>query len=252
MRGSLFVRAALLGALALPGVVLAQSAEEEAGDISEVDKDRVGPLRERIRPVSGHVFLKSGRFEVTPSATVSVKDAFYTKYILGAALTFHASENLAVGGRFGYSIPIVSGAAQICTTEGRARSCRLPSMEELDEAHAPGKILLLGGVDVQWAPIYGKISLIAEKFLQFDLYALAGGSLVQYLGPQGSRGSPAITFGGDLGLGMRFFANRWATARVELRDLIYSETTPAGSSLRQQIMVHFGFSMFFPTTFQEN
>jgi len=37
------------------------SSEQEAGDVSEVDKDRLGPLRERVRPVSGHLFLKQGR-----------------------------------------------------------------------------------------------------------------------------------------------------------------------------------------------
>ena len=71
------LRLLLAVGLVLPALSFAQttSEEEEAGDVSEVDKDRLGPLRERVRPVSGHLFLKKGRFEVSPSASVSLRDA---------------------------------------------------------------------------------------------------------------------------------------------------------------------------------
>ncbi len=242
MRGVLFALT-----LAMPFFALAQSAEEEAGDVAEVDKDRVGPLRERVRPVSGHVFLKKGRFEVSPGPAITIRDAFFTKYILGLALSYHLSESFAFGAFAGYSLPIVSGAAQICTTTGTTtRGCRLPTEGELN-GRAPGKILLVGGVDLQWAPIYGKLSLIAEKFVNFDMYAAVSPTAVQYLGPRGS----VMTVGGAPGLGMRFVINRWMALRVELRDLLYVEDAEGGSQLRQQIYTQFGFSMFFPTTFQE-
>ncbi|MBI3185259.1 MAG: outer membrane beta-barrel domain-containing protein [Myxococcales bacterium] len=232
---------------ALPLAALAQSAEAEAGDVSEVDKDRVGPLRERVRPVSGNVFLKKGRFELTPGVTLSAKDAFYSKYIPGAALTYHFMENAALSARFGYSIPLVSGAAQICETDNLGlRTCTLPTTGQLDR-RAPGKMLMVGGVDAQWAPIYGKISLVSESFLHFDMFGLLGASFVQYLGPQGE----TATGGLDLGVGMRFFANRWMAARLEIRDLLYFEDKSPGGSLRNQLLVHFGFSLFFPITFRE-
>src|SRR5688500_12472720 len=82
-------------AVLLPSLALGQTrTEDEAGDVSEVDKDALGPLRERIRPVSGYFFLKKGRFELSPSATVSVKDAFFTKYLVGASLTYHPIESI--------------------------------------------------------------------------------------------------------------------------------------------------------------
>ncbi|MFZ5470459.1 MAG: outer membrane beta-barrel domain-containing protein [Myxococcota bacterium] len=235
--------------LASPPSVWAQSSADEAGDVSEIDKDSLGPLRERVRPVSGHLFLKKGRFELSPGATVSVKDAFYTKYILGASLTFHPFETFGIGARVGYSIPVVSGAAQICESGagGGVRGCRLPTPAELDR-RALGQIQLTGGVDAQWAPLYGKIALVAERFLSFDMYGIAGGSVVQYRGPNGD----TMTVGGDLGLGMRFFINKWMTVRTELRDLVYVEDAEGGgSSLRNQILVDFGLSFFLPTTFKE-
>lgn len=235
--------------LAAPSVAFAQGAESEAGDVSEVDKDSLGPLRERVRPVSGHVFLKKNRFEFTPSATFSVKDAFYTKYILGASLAFHINEHFALQGRFGYSIPVVSGAAQICETgtNGGLSGCRLPTDAELDR-RAQGRMGLVAGGELQWAPIYGKVSLVAEQFLHFDMYAIGGASAVQYRGPAGD----TMTVGGTVGVGARFFTNRWISIRTEIRDLIYPESVEGGgTSFRNQFLVDLGVSLFFPLDFKE-
>ncbi len=263
----------LLMALGLPLAALAQAAppptgdpapapatssETEAGDVSEVDKDRLGPLRERIRPVSGHLFLKRGRFELSPSITISVRDAFFRKYILGGTFTYHPLETLGVSLRAGYSIPTVSGAAQICTQgeDGGTRGCSTPTFDQLDGA-APGQLRLLAGVDVQWAPIYGKISLLAESFAHFDLYGIVGASAIQYKGPRLSAEgeSPSLTTaGGNVGIGLRFFLNRYMTLRAEVRDLVYVEkaTPPTDSTLRNQLLFELGFSFFLPTALPES
>jgi outer membrane beta-barrel protein len=238
-----------------PNLSFAQSTEQEAGDISEVDKDRLGPLRERIPPVTGYQFLKKGRWEISPSVGLSLKDGFFTKYIFGGSLTYHPYETLGIGLRFGYSVATVSGNAEICTTDASgSRGCRSPTFAEVD-GRAPGQITLLGGVDVQWAPIYGKISLLAEKFIRFDMYGIAGVAAIRYAGPvpSGSGSTSKFTPGGNLGLGFRFFINRWLTVRTELRDLIYLEDVQPmpNTSLRNQIVFELGISMFFPTTFSD-
>ncbi|SET55253.1 outer membrane beta-barrel domain-containing protein [Stigmatella erecta] len=237
----------------------ASSSEVEAGDVSEVDKDALGPLRERIRPVSGHLFLKKGRFEVSPSATVTFRDAFFSKYILGASLTYHPLETLGVGLRAGYALSAVSGSAQICTFTqvegGVTRGCRSPTFEQLD-GEAPGLLTLMAGVDLQWAPIYGKISVLAEKFLHFDMYGIVGASAVQYKGRRASEGEGGQSFttvGGNVGIGFRFFLNRYMTVRTEVRDLIYVEKAVLPSTtLRNQLMFELGFSFFFPTALPES
>ncbi|QSQ27921.1 outer membrane beta-barrel domain-containing protein [Pyxidicoccus parkwayensis] len=243
--------------LVVPALGHAQSSneEEEAGDVSEVDKDRLGPLRERVRPVSGHLFLKKGRFEFSPSATLSLRDAFFSKYIFGGSLTYHPLETLGVGLRLGYALNSVAGAAQICTftdgTDGNStRGCKSPTMNELD-GQAPGQLKLLAGADVQWAPIYGKLSLLAEKFVSFDLYGIAGASLVQYRGPDLANTDSAVaksymTPGGNVGVGARFFFNRWVTLRTEVRDLIYVEKSRTSDNyLRNQLLFELGVSFFF-------
>ncbi|WP_164015153.1 outer membrane beta-barrel domain-containing protein [Pyxidicoccus trucidator] len=249
----------LLLALCLVAPVLghAQSSEEEeAGDVSEVDKDRMGPLRERVRPVSGHLFLKKGRFEFSPSVSLSLRDAFFSKYILGGTLTYHPLETVGVSLRLGYAINSVAGAAQLCTFDGEGadatRGCGKPTLNQLD-GQAPGQLKLLGGADVQWAPIYGKLSLLAEKFVSFDLYGVAGASVVQYRGPGLDPTTEAqvpksyMTPGGNLGVGARFFLNRWVTLRTEVRDLIYVEKSdvPGETYLRNQLLFELGVSFFF-------
>jgi outer membrane beta-barrel protein len=231
------------------------SSESEAGDVSEVDKDDIGPLKERIRPVSGHLFLKKGRLELSPSATLSFRDAFFTKYILGGTVTYHPLETLGVSLRAGYALPGVSGSAQLCTFNDSA-GCSAPRFEDLD-GKAPGQITMMGGLDLQWAPIYGKVSLLAEKFIHFDMYAIGGVSAVQYRGPPeaGTSGASSayIAPGANVGIGARFFLNRWMTVRTEVRDLIYVEKAliPA-QVLRNQLLFELGFSFFLPTAHPES
>jgi hypothetical protein len=81
------------------------------------------------------------------------------------------------------------------------------------------------------------------------MYGLVGPTLVMY-GPNN-----VLTVGGNVGLGFRFFLNKFLTVRIELRDTIYYENgfqgaAPVGS-LRNQLMAEFGFSIFLPTVFQE-
>lgn len=231
------------------GAAHAQSTEDEAGDVSEVDKDRTGPLRDRVRPVSGHLFLKRGRFEASPGVALSLRDAFFTKVVFNLALTYHVTETVGIGVHGGYSGHLISSTAQICTTgeAGTSRSCRPPEWSQLD-GRAPGKITLLGGLDLQWAPIYGKIALMAQAFGHFDMYGIAGPTFVQYVGPGSVSTS---TVGGTVGVGARIVMNRFIAVRAELRDLIYNETVVGGSSLRNQFFFELGLSFFLPTSFEE-
>jgi len=251
--------AAAAAALLLSAPALAQE-DNEGADVGAIDRE-AGPLRERIKPVSGHLFIKTGRFEISPAASVSVRDAFFTKFGFGGSLTYHFSETLALGARGAYALDTISGAAQICKVNAadKTRTCRPPTYAELDGV-APGQITLLGAVDLQWAPIYGKLSVLAEQFLHFDIYGILGGMAVTYRGPPDVAGGAAVVRfspGLNAGAGMRFFLNRWLTVRGELRDMVYSEKIVidpvAGdkSSLRNQLVFELGISIFIPPNFSE-
>lgn len=254
--------AALLAAL--PS--LAQKTEDEAGDVAEVDKDSSGPLRDRVRPVSGHRFLMDGRFEIGPNLGISARDAFYTKYVLGASLMYHFTETLGLGLSGGYALSVVSGAAQICEVDGEGASigCRRPSDAELSsdqvaagKTPAFGRQTLLLNLDLEWAPLYGKLSVFAESFLGFNLYVVLGPSFILY----GPAATSQFTAGGNVGIGFRFFVTRWAVLKLEFRDVIYNESFQRtgvssdpnliSSSLRNQFLFNVGFTFFLPTAFEE-
>ena len=228
----------------------------EAGDTASLDRD-IGPLKDRIPPVTGHTFLMAKRFELAPTVSFSFRDAFWTKYVLGLTATYHFTETLGLGLRAGYAIKTVSGAAQICVP---GQACRSPTKEELDGT-GPGQINLVTALDVEWAPLYGKISLFAEGFAHFNLYIVAGPMVVQYQAPLDANlpGSEAAwSVGGEVGLGMRFIFNRWMALRFELRDGIYrektvgaTETAGAQYQLRNQLFFDIGLSFFFPSNFSE-
>ncbi len=250
-------------ALLAPLAFAQASSEDEAGDVSEVDKDSTGPLRDRIRPVSGHVFLMGERFEISPSVSLSVSDAFWQKLGFGASFTYHFNEDFALSLRALYNLSLVSGVAQICAPAGapaEEAGCRPPSEAELTtdpetgelSNRAYGKMSLLTSLDLQWSPLYGKLALFAEKFLSFNLYVLLGPAFLLY-GPQNS---PMV--GGNVGVGFRFFINEWLTVRLELRDIIYAEVGALRDRegnlptvVRNQLMAEVGFSMFLPTVFKE-
>lgn len=249
----------LVLALFLAVPAQAQRSEEEAGDVSEVDKDASGPLRDRIRPVSGHLFLMDGRFELSPAVGLSVRDAFFTKVLFGAALTYHFTEEFAASLRGAYTLSLISGSAQICNPPGAENGeppgCRAPTIEELTQEEgtpankAYGNLTFLGSLDLQWSPIYGKLALFAENVLYFNMYGLAGPAVVLY-GP-----TTQPTIGGNVGLGFRFAINSWLAVRLELRDTIYSEEGlelgRKTNSVRNQLTAELGLSMFFPTVFAE-
>lgn len=228
----------------------------EAGDTAALDRD-IGPLKDRVPPVTGHTFLMARRFEIAPTFSLSFRDAFWTKYVVGATATYHFTETLAVALRGGYAFTSVSGSAQICPPN---EACRSPTSSELD-GKGPGQIKFLTGLDFEWAPLYGKISLLAEGFAHFNLYLIGGPSVVQYQAPNDANapGSTAAwAVGGEAGLGMRFIFNRWMALRFELRDVIYrektkgaTETTGASYQIRNQLFFDIGLSFFFPNSFSE-
>lgn len=234
------------------------ASEDEAGDVSEVDKDSSGPLKDRVRPVSGHLFLMDGRFEVSPGIGLSLRDAFWQKVGFGAAFTYHFTEAVGVSARGTYNLSLISGAAQICDPVGGG--CALPTEAELSTANGQpanvsfGRMSFLASIDLQWAPLYGKLALFSEKILNFNMYVLAGPTFLLYGPPDATE----FTVGGNVGVGFRFFLNEWLTIRLEVRDVLYLEKGPAdraalpnNDSFRNQLMAEFGFSMFFPTIFRE-
>lgn len=202
----------------------------------------------RIPPVSGQLYRKAGRFELTPTFQLSLNDAFFSKYMGGVKLGYHFNEWFYAG---------LTATGGFSSTTGSTSRC--PSGAGCTPAEpwrlyqVPGLIRWIAGAEVAFSPLYGKLNLFAEKAVHFDLSVLAGVDLVSFrdvdtsatlTSPEpGSASSP----GGHLGVGARIFFGRFMAVRLELKDVLYSVPHLATGKLQTQLLADVGLSFFFPS-----
>ena len=203
----------------------------------------------KVPPISGQLYPKAGRFEITAGGSLSVNDPFYSKTFGSLKLTYHLTEFFSAGLTAAGGVASPTGSTTICTANG---GCTAASEVQLRQV--PGKIQWMAGAEGAFAPVYGKLNLLAELPVHFDLAILAGADWITYqkavdaaeaaLGPPGSKSS----IGGHVGLGMRFFFAGFMGLRFEVRDYIYSATVGSQSHLQNQLFLDLGLSFLFPTT----
>lgn len=213
--------------------------EKEAEDTGKAGR---ASLADKIAPVSGNLWFKKGRFEITPNLGFSLGDAFFQKYAFGLKLTYHPLESFGIGVHGSYALATPGGAVSVCKSDG----CSSPTMDDLKEV--PGKVSLMVGLDLSYSPLYGKVNVLAEKVLHFDTAIVAGVDLIQYMAPGGDS---TMTFGGHVGIGERFFITSGVVLRIELRDYIYSGKTVLKddqgqlmNKVENQLMLDIGVSFF--------
>jgi outer membrane beta-barrel protein len=262
------VRAALLALVLLPGLAFAADppppaapppapqpkADSDDQKEREADDERTSEpprrvdldLDDRIKPVSGSLFLKSGRHELGPVLGISLSDAFFTKYMAGLRYAYHVSETVSFGAFASAAASSPSGAVARCNAQGG--SCRTPTKADL--LHTPGDFGANAGLDASWAPLYGKISVLAESVLHFDTYLLTGAGLLQSrIAPPGEDVVKASWRPeGHFALGQRYYLGPWGTIRLELRDMLYGTTVQGrqgpADRLENQLMFNLGLSFF--------
>jgi len=201
-------------------------------------------LQDRIPAVSGPLFLKAGRHELSPLLSLSLADAFRQKLGGGLIYTWHLEEHFGLSLRGAYTVfERDAGAVQVCPTQD---SCKGPDNATLDRL--PGNLTLLATASGEVSPLYGKLNIIAEKVLHFDIFASVGVGVVGYRSSGGSGSSIGLAV--PLAVGQRFFVSEWFALRLELSDLLYTQVDVGGDRhLRGQIGFTLGFSFFFPTHF---
>ena len=212
----------------------------------------------KIQPISGQLYLKAGRLELTPLVLLSVNDAFFNKYFGGLRATYHLGETWSVGGSFSGGTTTRTGSATVCPA---GQGCHPASAAELYQV--PGKLLWVAALEGSWSPIYGKLNVLAERVAHFDMSLVLGVDLVgheQVLSSDeairlGLTPASKVALGGHVGLGARFFLSDAVALRLEFRDLLYQVTVPnrAGSGqgaadLQNQLFTELGVSVFFPFT----
>ena len=127
----------------------------------------------------------------------------------------------------------------------------------------PGRLRSVASLEAAWAPIYGKLNVLAERVAHFDLALLAGVDLVGHdevlsradAISRGLKPGAASALGGHVGLGARLFLGDALALRLEFKDLVYRVNVPnrAGSDqgatdVQNQLFTEIGLSVFFPFT----
>jgi outer membrane beta-barrel protein len=202
----------------------------------------------KIPPVSGQLYRKAGRVELTATGNLSLNDAFFTKYFGGLKLGYHFTESLSAAVHAAGGVAVKTGSAVTCTS----REC--VDADERMLRQVPGRIRWLAGAEAAWAPVYGKLNVLSEQVAHFDLSVFAGPDVIAYdevlLEASASRApGVATSFGGHVGLGVRLFFSEWIAARLEVKDYVYAVKVPnagSGSDWQNQLFAELGVSFFLP------
>ena len=106
---------------------------------------------------------------------------------------------------------------------------------------------MMGGVEVGWAPIYGKLSLAGEKTIHFDAYVSLGPEvLLERIAPDAaSAASSRWAFGGRVGIGERVFFSNDFLLRVGVNELLYGARVRGRTELERKLSLEIGVAWLF-------
>ncbi len=196
-------------------------------------------LQDRIKAVNRKTFLKTGRFELEPFGGLTVNDAFFRRWAIGARAAYYLNDAFAID--FG-------GAA----TFDQVLDPVIELRKGLSAVPDENKLFGYADVGVNFTPIYGKVAALSEWIIPFDAFVSAGfgvtvDSSINALSPDIPVGfHPAM----EVGIGARVFLLRWLVVRADLRDYIYPQDRSDISKLQNLLMFNIGFGFFFPFDFE--
>ena len=191
----------------------AQSAEDEAELVEKV-------------AVRNRLFMVEKRWEVGGNVGFTLLPRLTDHYNFNASVGYNVAEWLAIELRAGYAYSRQTSLADQVRTE----FLRQMNMAQINDFSDMWQMSLNGVVGVRFQPIYGKLNLLAELPVHFQLYFWAGGgagllnreSLLICLQRSGSgcgqyfnetKVSPLVS----LALGFRFFIAEKHAVRLEAR-----------------------------------
>jgi outer membrane beta-barrel protein len=214
--------------------------------------------------VQNRFFLKSERFEITPSLGYVPNNPFVKRYVGGVMFAYHFTEELATEATVMYAPDLgeddlkqlTSTLVQIANDTGEGAF-----QQPLD------KMVLGATFNVRWAPVYGKLNLIGEGVLNFDFYGTAGLGLLssqQYYATYGDETDPvelqdvgSIAHPNvNLGVGFNFFLSSSVALKIDGRSYLYIDKkpdynpddnqSPDESRLYNTFLATVGLGFYFP------
>lgn len=180
----------------------------------------------QVRVFQRKPFLRRERVELAPWVGMTINDALIQHYYSGLGVSYHISEQLAVG---------ISGA------KAYGDETALYEKVQGDFALNPvvSKVEWFGTAEASYALAYGKFILFNSLLVHLDTSAVGG------VGVTGtSAGSSAVTF--DAGVFQRFFLSRWLTLNLGLKHYMHLDEVGGQSGLFHSTVALVGASIWAP------
>jgi outer membrane beta-barrel protein len=151
----------------LASLILALTALSAAGQEEQLLEEAV---------VRNRLYRPAGNLELSPSVGVSMLTYLTAHYTLDVGVAYNLFDTLAVEGRAGYAFSRHTGLARSISESFLDRDDK----KITDELADLWRMNLHGVAGVRWAPVYGKLSLMAEVPAHFQAYLWAGGGLASF------------------------------------------------------------------------
>lgn len=201
-----------------------------------------------IKTIQRKNFLKLGRLEFSPHAATVVNDPFLNRYIVGAGLGYHLTEIFAIEGNFDFAPDLGEGDWKPLTQQ---------LVEENSVSPDISKLTLAGSLTFQYSPIYGKVAVIGNNIILFDIYGAFGVGMAQTnddldaLQGEGNERSEATQTQWhpttNMGGGLRIIFGENIAARLEARSVVYIETVNATTlEMKNNLILQASAAFFFP------
>ena len=193
-----------------------------------------------LPPVTAQLFHLGGLLEVQPMFAFSIGDPFWRTLGMGVRVEHHFDERWSISTHALGGLALLAAPVQVCSD-----TCSDPSAGKLRST--PGNLQLLAGVEVGWAPIYGKLSLMGSRTLHFDAYVSAGPEIVREMIAPDSV-SPVVgrwAAGGRISLGERLFLSNRFMIRLAASQLVYAGRVRGTTEIERKLTLEGGVAWLF-------
>lgn len=261
-----FATTSALG-LVLAGSALAQDDVEGPGP-EALEEFRSG--RSEPNAIENRFFLKEKRFEIALRGGYVPNNSLAQRYVGALTLNYHLNETVAIGADISFSPDL--GKGDLRSLAGVLLQKAAERGDRENEFQQPlDKVTLSAAFGVTWAPVYGKINLIGESVLNFDLYGFLGVgmvSIVNYTGTYNdcegacapndfvtlTQGINEVRVAPAIGIGQNYFLTQSIALKIDAKASFYIDDTPLydpmaqpdGQKLYNNFIASVGIAGFFP------
>ena len=218
----------------------AASTGDDSSESSREDRviDRSRALGDRIKSVQRRDFLSANRHELGADLGLTFNDAFFINYAVDGHYAYHILDSLALEARFQYFF-----------AQSRLNSVQVVRLTQV--AVPPFSLaspLYDASLEAQFAPIYGKMSILSEAIIHYDVFVAGGFGFMATDNP-----ASGLHPMGTIAIGARVYATKWLAVRAEVRDQMYNDSRvlndAKASALQNFLMFNLGVSIFLPFNF---